>query len=119
MGNDEVFNGVVEDAAAAAGERVWQLPLPADYRAMLDSPVADIKNITSGRFGGTLTAGLFLKDFVDDVRWVHLDIAGPAFLPEADGVAPKGGTGFGVRTLLTLLETWGDEMELIEELDGA
>lgn len=118
MGNDEVFNGIVEEAAAAAGERVWQLPLPADYRSLLDSQIADIKNISSGRFGGTLTAGLFLKDFVDDgTPWVHLDIAGPAFLPEADGVSPKGGTGFGVRTLLTLLETWGEEMELLEELD--
>lgn len=118
MGNDEVFNGIVEEAAAVAGERVWQLPLPADYRSLLDSQIADIKNISSGRFGGTLTAGLFLKDFVDDgTPWVHLDIAGPAFLPEADGVSPKGGTGFGVRTLLTLLETWGEEMELLEELD--
>jgi leucyl aminopeptidase len=118
MGNDEVFNGIVEEAAAMAGERVWQLPLPADYRSALDSPVADIKNIGGGRYGGALTAGLFLKDFVDDgTPWVHLDIAGPAFLPEADGVSPKGATGFGVRTLLTLLETWGDEMELLEELD--
>ncbi|MEI2698449.1 MAG: leucyl aminopeptidase [Microthrixaceae bacterium] len=118
MGNDEVFCGVVEAAAEAAGERVWQLPLPADYRSSLDSSVADIKNIAGGRYGGTLTAGLFLKEFVDDATpWVHLDIAGPAFLGEADGVSPKGATGFGVRTLLTLLETWGDEMEIVEEVD--
>lgn len=118
MGNDEVFNGIVEEAAAIAGERVWQLPLPGDYRKALDSAVADIKNIGGGRYGGALTAGLFLKDFVDDATpWVHLDIAGPAFLPEPDGESPKGATGFGVRTLLTLLESWGDEMELLEELD--
>jgi leucyl aminopeptidase len=118
MGNDDVFNGIVEEAAAVAGERVWQLPLPADYRKSLDSPIADLKNIGAGRFGGALTAGLFLKEFVDDdTPWVHLDIAGPAFLPEPDGEAPKGATGFGVRTLLTLLETWGDEMELLEEID--
>jgi leucyl aminopeptidase len=118
MGNDEVFNGIVEEAAAVAGERVWQLPLPADYRKGLDSPVADLKNIGGGRYGGALTAGLFLKEFVDDdTPWVHLDIAGPAFLPEPDGESPKGATGFGVRTLLTLLETWGDEMELLEEID--
>jgi leucyl aminopeptidase len=117
MGNDDVFCGIVEEAAAIAGERVWQLPLPADYRKGLDSPVADVKNIAGGRYGGALTAGLFLKDFVDDdTPWVHLDIAGPAFLPEPDGESPKGATGFGVRTLLTLLETWGDEMELLEEL---
>jgi leucyl aminopeptidase len=118
MGNDDVFCGIVEEAAAVAGERVWQLPLPDDYRSALDSPVADIKNIGGGRYGGALTAGLFLKDFVDDdTPWVHLDIAGPAFLPEPDGTAPKGATGFGVRTLLTLLESWGDEMELLEELE--
>lgn len=109
MGNDEVFNGVVESAAEDAGERVWQLPLPADYRRSLDSQVADLKNIAGGRYGGTLTAGLFLKEFVgNDTPWVHLDIAGPAFLPEADGVAPKGATGFGVRTLVSLLENWGE-----------
>jgi leucyl aminopeptidase len=118
MGNDEVFSGIVEEAAAIAGERVWQLPLPADYRKGLDSSVADIKNIAGGRYGGALTAGLFLADFVDaDTPWVHLDIAGPAFLPEADGESPKGATGFGVRTLLTLLESWGEEMELLEELE--
>lgn len=118
MGNDEVFSGIVEEAAAIAGERVWQLPLPADYRKSLDSPIADVKNIGAGRYGGALTAGLFLKDFVDDdTPWVHLDIAGPAFLPEPDGESPKGATGFGVRTLLTLLESWGDEMELLEELE--
>ena len=118
MGNDEVFSGIVEEAAAIAGERVWQLPLPADYRKGLESPVADLKNIAGGRYGGALTAGLFLKEFVaDDTPWVHLDIAGPAFLPEPDGESPKGATGFGVRTLLTLLESWGDEMELLEELE--
>jgi leucyl aminopeptidase len=117
MGNDEVFNGIVEEAAAIAGERVWQLPLPADYRKALDSPIADIKNIGGGRYGGALTAGLFLKDFVDDdTPWVHLDIAGPAFMSEPDPGNPKGATGFGVRTLLTLLEQWGDEVELLEEL---
>lgn len=120
MGNDEVFSGVVEQAAEDAGERVWQLPLPADYRRALDSPVADLKNIGGGRYGGALTAGLFLKEFVDDATpWVHLDIAGPAFLSEADGEAPKGGTGFGVRTLLRLLEDWqgadgGSELDDLE-----
>ncbi len=96
MGNDDDFVRVVSDAADAAGERVWHLPLPPDYRSLLDSQVADLKNI-GGRFGGTLTAGLFLSEFVpSDVPWVHLDIAGPAFLSEPDGEYPKGATGFGV-----------------------
>jgi leucyl aminopeptidase len=81
--------------------------LPADYRKQLDSDVADLKNIGT-RYGGTLTAGLFLKEFVKDTPWVHLDIAGPAYAKEPDGVNPKGGTGFGVRTLTRLLASWGE-----------
>ncbi len=107
MSNDDDFRARVADAAAAAGERVWPLPLPQDYRSRLDSQVADIKNITSQPFGGTLTAGLFLQDFVGEgIPWAHLDIAGPAYLSEPDGEQSKGATGFGVRTLLALLEAW-------------
>lgn len=107
MSNDDDFRQQVADAAARAGERVWPLPLPDDYRARLDSQVADIKNITSQPYGGTLTAGLFLRDFVGEgIPWAHIDIAGPAYLQEPDGEQPKGATGFGVRTLLALLEGW-------------
>lgn len=105
MGNDDDLVGRVEAAAAAAGERVWHLPLPADYRSQLDSDIADLKNIGT-RFGGSLTAGLFLEEFVDGVPWVHLDIAGPAFLSGPSPDSPKGATGFGVRTLLDLLGSW-------------
>ena len=72
-------------------------------------PVADIKNIGSGRYGGALTAGLFLRDFVGDVPWAHLDIAGPAWLDEPYDDSPKGGTGFGVRTLIALIDGWADD----------
>jgi leucyl aminopeptidase len=107
MGNDKEFSEKVAQAAGAAGERVWELPLPSDYRKSLDSSVADLKNIGNGRMGGALTAGLFLQEFVQEgTPWVHLDIAGPAFLDAPDGEYPKGGTGFGVRLLLELLETW-------------
>jgi leucyl aminopeptidase len=106
LSNDDALADRVTAAAAAAGERVWRLPLPADYRKQLDSDVADLKNIGT-RYGGTLTAGLFLKEFVKDTPWVHLDIAGPAYAKEPDGVNPKGGTGFGVRTLASLLRRWG------------
>ena len=120
MSNDDDFAEVVADAATEAGERVWHLPLPADYRAALDSPVADLKNIGAGRFGGALTAGLFLQEFVaEGIPWVHLDIAGPSFLAEPDGEYPRGGTGFGVRTLLHLLETWGAGDSEPEDLDTA
>jgi leucyl aminopeptidase len=104
MGNDEGFVDQVRAAADAAGEDVWPLPLPDDLRPQLDSDVADLKNVSSGRWGGALVAGLFLKEFVaDGTAWAHLDIAGPADALDEDAETRKGGTGFGVRTLLQLL----------------
>jgi leucyl aminopeptidase len=106
MGNDEGWLDQVRAAADRVGERVWPLPLPADYRKSIDSPIADIKNV-GPREGGAITAGLFLQEFVDgDLPWAHVDIAGPAFLGADDGYMPKGGTGFGVRTLLELASTF-------------
>ena len=105
MGNDDDWSSQVQAAADRVGERVWPLPLPTDYRRGIDSSVADIKNV-GPREGGALTAGLFLQEFVDGVPWVHLDIAGPAFLGSDDGYLPKGGTGFGVRTLLEFARTF-------------
>jgi leucyl aminopeptidase len=105
MGDGEWISQVRE-AADRAGERVWPLPLPPDYRKQLDSPVADMKNI-GGQYGGSLTAGLFLKEFVaDGIPWAHLDIAGPAFLDAEDGENPKGATGFGVRLLVELARSF-------------
>lgn len=90
----------VQAAADAAGERVWHLPLPPDYRKKIDSDVADMKN-TGPRYGGAITAGLLLQEFVgDDVPWAHLDIAGPARASDAEHYITKGGTGVGVRTLV-------------------
>ena len=106
MGNDDSFVDDVRAAADRAGERVWHLPLPADYVKQFDSNVADMKNI-GGPHGGALTAGLILQQFVaDDVPWVHLDIAGPARAESDDGEICKGGTGFGVRTLVELASTF-------------
>ncbi len=106
MGNDDAAIARVESAAGASGEKVWHLPLPAEYRKQLDSEVADLRNIGSGRFGGTLVAGLFLEAFVGEVPWVHLDIAGPVTTETAAGEFAKGATGFGVRTLLELVSSW-------------
>jgi leucyl aminopeptidase len=100
---DEAFGERVEDAAKRAGEKMWPLPLPKEYRKMLDSEIADMKNISHGGYGGAITAGLFLQEFVDGVPWVHLDIAGPARAGADDGYVRRGGTGFGVRTLLELV----------------
>ncbi|MYJ42106.1 MAG: leucyl aminopeptidase [Acidimicrobiaceae bacterium] len=102
MGNDESLIDEIRAAADRAGERVWPLPLPADYAKQFESNVADMKNI-GGTHGGALTAGLILQQFVaDGICWAHLDIAGPARAESDDGEISKGGTGFGVRTLIEL-----------------
>ncbi len=105
MGNDDLLVRRILECASATGERMWQLPLYPEYREHIRSDVADVKN--SGiRYGGAITAGLFLQNFVEPtVRWVHLDIAGPAFYETGYGYAPKGATGVGVRTLLRFLGT--------------
>ncbi|RIK09155.1 MAG: leucyl aminopeptidase [Acidobacteria bacterium] len=100
MGNDDKLARALIDAADQSGERGWHLPLPADYRKQIESPIADIKNI-GNRYGGALTAGLFLQEFVDEsIPWVHLDIAGPARADADEFEVTQGGTGVGVRTLL-------------------
>ena len=104
MGNHDGFVEQVRAAAGAAGEPVWPLPLPDELRPQLDSDVADMKNVGAARWGGALIAGLFLERFVPEgIPWAHLDIAGPADATEEASESRKGGTGFGVRTLLRLL----------------
>lgn len=98
--------GLIRDLRAAgdtAGEQLWELPMPEQYREMLNSKVADIKNI-GGRWAGAITAGLFLKEFVDqDIPWAHIDIAGPAFTDKPLRGQQFGGTGFPVRALVEWL----------------
>jgi leucyl aminopeptidase len=103
MGNRDGWNEQVQTAADAAGEPVWRLPLPSEYRKLLESEVADLRNISTGSYGGAITAALFLSEFVDGVPWAHLDIAGPARASSDDGYLVKGGTGYGVRTLVELV----------------
>ena len=89
-------------AASAAGEDMWRLPLPSRLAEQLESELADLKN-TGQRWGGALTAGLFLKEFVGDKPWVHVDIAGPSSAEKEHAHVTKGGTGFAVATLLSFL----------------
>lgn len=103
MGNDDAWTEQVRSAADRAGEPVWPLPLPEEYRKQLDSEIADVKNIGSPGGAGALTAGLFLREFVGEgIPWAHLDIAGPARAASDDAYISRGGTGFGVRTLVEL-----------------
>ena len=104
MGTDEALLDEVRAAATNAGEKVWPLPLPKEYAEHLKSEVADMKNIGRPMQAGTIIGGLFLKEFVGSTPWVHMDIAGPSFTTEGDAfLNAKGGTGFGVRTLLRFL----------------
>jgi len=103
MGNDQETMDAITIAGETTYERVWQLPLFDEYEKMIKSDVADVKN-TGGRWGGAITAGWFLKNFIGDYKWVHLDIAGTAILEEKMDYAPKGGSGVGVRLLIEFLK---------------
>jgi len=106
MSNNDDFAAQVEAAADDAGELTWRMPLPGRYRKLLDSPIADMKNI-GGSYAGSITAALFLQEFVaEGLPWAHLDIAGPAFADAVQETGPKGGTGYGVRTLISLISNF-------------
>ena len=104
--NDDELADQVSVAADAAGEPVWRMPLVKQYRKLIDSEVADMKNTVAGGKGGSIGAALFLQEYVDDIPWVHLDIAGPAFRSDEDAYLPKGGTGYGVRTIVELASSF-------------
>ncbi|MDO5661267.1 MAG: leucyl aminopeptidase [Brachybacterium sp.] len=105
MGTEDARTTVL-DAAESTGEPFWPLPFPAEMRADLNGRVADLRNIGE-RPGGALTAGIFLKEFVGDRPWAHIDIAGPAFASSPLGYMGKGATGMSVRTVLQVLENRG------------
>ncbi|HUC36398.1 MAG TPA: leucyl aminopeptidase [Acidimicrobiales bacterium] len=104
FGNDDDLVQRVSRAAARSGEAVWRLPLAQEYRSHIESDVADMKNTGKTGQAGAISAALLLERFVGGVPWVHLDMAGPARSDQDEGILAKGGTGFGVRTLLELLE---------------
>ena len=101
--NNKDLTEEIKKAAFAAGEKMWELPLEKDYQKLNESGVADVANIPNTRYGGAITAALFLEEFVNNTPWAHMDIAGPAFLAKPNDLGPKGGTGHGVRTVLNLL----------------
>jgi leucyl aminopeptidase len=105
MSNDRALAKQVLDAAHQAGEKMWEMPLEPRYRDLIVSDIADLRNIPTSRYGGTLTAGLFIQEFVDNKPWVHLDIAGPAYAERPmNSYLGKGGTGHGIRTLVEFVE---------------
>ncbi|HZZ64783.1 MAG TPA: leucyl aminopeptidase [Candidatus Baltobacteraceae bacterium] len=103
VGNDDQFIDQFLAAAKPSGERYWQMPLYEDYSKAMKSDIADLKN-TGGRAAGTLTAAAFLKNFVDQTPWIHLDIAGTAYVDTEAPWQAKGPTGTPVRAFLALVE---------------
>ena len=104
--NDDLVDRVLA-AARAAGEKMWRMPLDEDYKEQLKSPFADLANV-GGRPGGAITAAWFLSEFADETPWVHLDIAGTAWLEESKPYASKGPSGVPVRTFVNLAMDWKD-----------
>lgn len=101
--NNDKLKDQIEKSALFSGEKVWCMPLEKEYQELNKSHIADIKNIQTGKYGGAITAALFLAEFAGQTPWVHLDIAGPAFAEKDTILAPQGGVGFGVRMLLHYL----------------
>lgn len=99
---DEDTAGQVRSAASRAGENFWEMPLFRDYRKSIDSQVADIKNVSGSRYGGAITAALFLAEYAGEGPWAHIDIAGPAIARDNSGDQVKGASGVPVRTLVEL-----------------
>ena len=100
FGSHPAFTERLLASARAAGEKMWQMPVDDDYREMIKSTIADIQNVSSGKGGGAITAAMFVKEFAGDTPWIHLDIAGTAWLDEAKPWAAKGASGVAVRTLV-------------------
>jgi leucyl aminopeptidase len=103
--NNDAMRDRVMAAAKSEGERMWAMPLEDDYKEYLKSAFADVANV-GGRWGGAVTAALFLKEFAEETPWVHLDIAGTAWLDEAKPYMAKGPTGLPVRTMVRLAMDW-------------
>jgi leucyl aminopeptidase len=103
MGNDTALVEAVLEAGERAGERMWRLPLFPEYRSQLESKIADLKNVGE-RAAGTITGGWFLREFIGETAWVHVDIAGTAWAGKDEPHQIEGGTGAGTRTLISLAE---------------
>ena len=105
MGNNNDLIKEVKTSSNKTGEKVWELPLWDEYTKDIESKIADIKNLGKSRLAGTIAAGAFLKEFVENTPWVHMDIAGTAWGPTEPSYLPKSGaTGVAVRLVYDLIQ---------------
>jgi leucyl aminopeptidase len=102
--NDDELADSITASGEKTHERCWRMPLPDDYKELLKSDFADLNNVSGSRYGGAITAALFLSEFVEETRWAHIDIAGPAYHKKENAYCGPGGSGFGVRLLMDLLD---------------
>jgi leucyl aminopeptidase len=112
FGNNQNLVDKILRAAERTGEKMWHMPMPEEYKEQIKSEIADVKN-TGNRYGGAITAALFLAEFVDSTPWVHIDIAGPRLSNKESGYVVKGATGFGVRTLIELALNEAENQEAL------
>jgi leucyl aminopeptidase len=106
--NDEKFFKQFTQALKLSGEKMWRLPVDAEYQELIKSDIADIKN-TGGRWGGAVSAAMFLKEFVEDTPWIHLDIAGTAWIEEGKSWIAKGPSGIAVRSIIELAKLFATD----------
>jgi leucyl aminopeptidase len=111
FGSDDALVERLRSTGARTGERLWPMPMPEDYADHIESDIADMKNIGKAGQAGAISAALILQRFTGGLPWAHLDIAGPGRSAETAGYLSKGGTAFGLRTLLALLEDYGQESD--------
>jgi leucyl aminopeptidase len=108
VSTDDKLAEAIFRAGEETGDRVWRLPLYKEYDEDLKSDIADIKNVSTARNAGTILGGVFLKNFIKDTPWAHIDIAGTAWYSKNRGYKPKYATGFGVRLFVELIKNLKD-----------
>ncbi|MBI5392974.1 leucyl aminopeptidase [Candidatus Woesearchaeota archaeon] len=105
MSKDDTLKQAITKASKETNEKVWELPLLEEYRDDIKSDIADLKNIGAGKGeAGSITAGLFLSEFVGDCKWMHIDIAGPVWTTKGSAYTQKGATGYGLRLMIEFLQ---------------
>ena len=106
MGNDEKLLGKIKEASKTSLEKVWEMPLWEEYAELLKSEIADIKHLNEEGGAGTIIGGIFLKNFVENTPWAHLDIASTSWSKVDMGILSRGSTGAVVRLLIEVLRDW-------------